>query len=122
MEQTGHLILVPFYQLYGGLDLTGLQYRGKVMVKVTLVQALRLCTGRTAYRGSRGIALPFHDHGTRRGQRHAPAALCPRERPDPHCTGGWVGTRTGQNSCRKSRPPPGFDLQTVQAVASRYID
>jgi hypothetical protein len=24
-------------------------------------------TGRTAQRGSRGIALPFHDHGTRRG-------------------------------------------------------
>ena len=39
----------------------------KVEVKVTLVQALRLCTGRMAYRGSRGIALPFHDHGTRRG-------------------------------------------------------
>ena len=36
-------------------------------VKVTLVQALRLCTGRTAHRGSRGIALHFHDHGTRRG-------------------------------------------------------
>jgi hypothetical protein len=34
-------------------------------VKFTLVQALRLCTGRTAHRGSRGIALPFHDHGTR---------------------------------------------------------
>ena len=34
-------------------------------VKVTLVQALRLCTGLTAYRGSRGIVLPFHDHGTR---------------------------------------------------------
>ena len=33
----------------------------------TLVQALRLCTGHTAHRGSRGIALPFHDHGTRRG-------------------------------------------------------
>ena len=33
-------------------------------VKVTLVQALRLCTGRTAHRGSRGIALLFHD------QRH----------------------------------------------------
>jgi len=29
----------------------------KVKVKVTLVQALRLCTGRTAHRGSRGIAL-----------------------------------------------------------------
>jgi len=35
--------------------------------KDTLVQALRLCTGRTAHRGSRGIALPFHNHGTRRG-------------------------------------------------------
>ena len=33
-------------------------------VKCTLVQALRLCTGRTAHRGSRGIALLFRD------QRH----------------------------------------------------
>ena len=38
-----------------------------VKVKVTLVQALKLSTGRTTHRGSRGIALPFHDHGTRRG-------------------------------------------------------
>ena len=38
----------------------------KVKVKCTLVQALRLCTGRTAHRGSRGIALLFQDHGTRR--------------------------------------------------------
>ena len=38
----------------------------KVKVNVTLVQALRLCTGRTAHRGSRGKGLPFHDHGTRR--------------------------------------------------------
>jgi hypothetical protein len=60
-----------------------------IKVKCTLVQALRLCTGRTAHRGSRGIALLyrhwvsvqavrpirgsrgiallFHDHGTRRG-------------------------------------------------------
>jgi len=37
---------------------------GKKKVKCTLVQALRLCTGRTAHRGSRGIALLFHD------QRH----------------------------------------------------
>ena len=39
----------------------------KVTVKCTLLQALRLCIGRTTHRGSRGIALPFHDHGTRRG-------------------------------------------------------
>jgi hypothetical protein len=29
--------------------------------------ALRLCTGRTAHRGNRRIALLFHDHGTRKG-------------------------------------------------------
>jgi hypothetical protein len=33
----------------------------------TVVQTLRLCTGRTAHRGSRGIALLFHDNGIRRG-------------------------------------------------------
>jgi hypothetical protein len=31
----------------------------KVKVKCTLVQALRLYTGRTAHRGSRGIALLY---------------------------------------------------------------
>ena len=39
--------------------------RIKVKVKCTLVNTLRLCTGRTAHRGSRGITLLFHDHGTR---------------------------------------------------------
>ena len=43
----------------------------KVKVKYTLVQALRLCTGLTAHRGSRGIVLPFHDNGTRRGEGSA---------------------------------------------------
>jgi hypothetical protein len=38
----------------------------KVKVKFTLVQALRLCTGRTDHRGIRGIALTFHDRCTRR--------------------------------------------------------
>ena len=33
----------------------------------TIVQAFRLCTGGTANRGSRSIALLFLDHGTRRG-------------------------------------------------------
>jgi len=40
---------------------------GKVKVKCNLVQALRLCTGCTAHRGCRGIALLFLDHGTKRG-------------------------------------------------------
>jgi len=57
-----------------------------------------------------------------RGQRHAPAALYPRERPGTHCTGGWVGPWAGLDRCGKSRPPPGFDPRTVQPVASRYTD
>ena len=42
---------------------------GKIKkVKVTLVQALRLCTGLgVVQRVGRSIALPFHDHGSRRG-------------------------------------------------------
>jgi hypothetical protein len=39
--------------------------KGKDKVKCTLVHALRLCTGRTARRGSIGIALRFFVHGTR---------------------------------------------------------
>ena len=52
----------------------------KGKVKCTLVQALRLCTGRTAHMGSRGIALFFLDHGTRRGEGSASRpyrSLCP---------------------------------------------
>jgi hypothetical protein len=55
-------------------------------------------------------------------QRHAPAALYPRERPATHCVGGWVGPRACLDGCGKFRPPPGFDLRTVQPVASRYTD
>ena len=40
---------------------------GKGKGKVPFVPALRLCTGCTAHRGTRGITLPFLDHGTRRG-------------------------------------------------------
>jgi len=64
-----------------------------------------------AQRVGRGIALLFHDRGTRRGvsgQQHAPAALYPRERPGTHSTGGWVGPRAGLDG-RKISSPPGFD-------------
>ena len=40
-----------------------------VKIKCTLVQALRICTERTAHRGSRDIALLFYGHGIRRGWR-----------------------------------------------------
>ena len=85
--------------------------RVKVKVKVTLVQALRLCTDLRPIGGSRGIALPFNDQGTRRGwggQRHAPAAFYPRERSGTHCTGGWMGPRCQSGQVRKISPPTGI--------------
>ena len=45
----------------------GVQLQSDRKVKCTHVQALRLCTGRMAHRGSRGIALFFLVHSTRRG-------------------------------------------------------
>ena len=77
-------------------------------VKCTLVQALRLCKGRTVHRGNRGIALLFLDHGTRRGEGSASrlGRYLPLKRTGTHCTGGWVGSRAGLDRCGKSRPPP----------------
>jgi hypothetical protein len=70
-------------------------------VKCTFEQALRLCTGRTAHRGSRGIALLFHNHGTRRGWGVSvtPRPLfTPGKYPVP-----TVGPRAGLERCGKSR-------------------
>ena len=69
--------------------------------------------------GGRGIALFFHDRGTRRGwvvsstlQPH----FTPREIHGTHFTGGWVGLRAGLNG-RKNLVPTGIRSRTVQAVA-----
>ena len=96
----------------------------KVKVKVTLVQAPRLCTGRTTHSGSRGIALHFHDHGSRRGWGVSvtPRPLLPPENtryPLYRRHGGPQG-RSGQ--VREISPQPGFDPRTVQPVASRYTE
>jgi hypothetical protein len=56
------------------------------------------------------------------GQRHAPAAFYPLERPGTHCTGSRVGPRAGLGRCGKSRPSLGFDPRTLQPVASRYTE
>jgi hypothetical protein len=96
----------------------------KKKVQRTPVQALMLCTGCTAHRGSRGIALPFHDHGTRRGEG---SASCPGRSLPPGKTryplymrlGGPQG-RFGQ--VRKVSQTSEFDPRTVQPVASQYTD
>jgi hypothetical protein len=62
------LCLFNFYLYVFTILLTlRVQLKQVVILKCALVQALRICTGRTAHRGSRVIALPFHDHGTGRG-------------------------------------------------------
>ena len=94
-------------------------------VKVTLVQALRLCTGRTAHTGSRGIALPFHDHSSTRGargQHHASAALYPRGKTRYQLYRRLGGTQGRSGRVRNISPPPRFDPRTIQPVASRYTD
>ena len=80
--------------------------------KCTLVQALRLCTGHKARKGSRGITLLFLDHGTRRRWE---VSVTPQPLFTPGKTryplyrrlGGTQG-RSGQ--VRKiSLPPQGFE-------------
>ena len=93
-------------------------------VKWTLVQALRLCTGRTAHRGSRGIALHFLDHGTRKGWGVSvtPRPLFTPGKDPVSIVQGLGGPQGRSGQVRKISPPPGFDPRTVQRVASRYTD
>jgi len=67
---------------------------------------------RVAQRVGRGIALLFHDHGTRRRwvvSSTPRSHFYPRERPGAHITGSWVGPRASLDG-RKISSPPEFDL------------
>jgi len=55
------------------------------------------------------------------GQRHASARFNPRERPNTHCTGDWVGLGVRSGRTRKISPPPVFELRTDQPIASQYL-
>ena len=93
------------------------------MVNCALVRALSLCTGRTAHSGSRGIALLFLDHGTRRGEGSAsrPGRCLPpgKTRYPLYRRLGWP---RGFGQLWKISPQPRFDPRTVQPVASIYKD
>ena len=77
-----------------------------------------------AHRGSRGIALLFHDHGTRRkwGVSLTPRPLfTPGKDPVPIVQeAGWVPGPVWTGA--ENLAPSGFDPRTVQPVASRYTD
>ena len=91
----------------------------KKRVKCTPVQAPRLCTGRTAHRGSTGIALPFHDHGTRRGWG---VSVTPQLLFTTGKDSVPIVQEAGSGQLRKILPQSGFNPRTVQPVASRYTD
>ena len=88
------------------------------------VQALRLYTGRTAHRGSRGIALLFLKHGIRRGEGSAsrPGRSLPPGKTRYTLYRRLGGPQGRSGTMRKISPPPGFDPWAVQPVASRYTD
>jgi len=98
----------------------------KKMVKCTLVQALQLCTGRTAHRGcgSIRVALLFLDHGTRRGEGPAtrPGRSLPPGKTRYPLYRRLCGPQGRSRQVRKISPPPGFDPRTFQPIASRYND
>jgi len=95
-----------------------------VKVKCTLVEALRLCTGHTAHRGSRGIAYSFLTTALEGGEGSASrlgrSLLAGKSRYPLYRSLGGPQGRFGQ--AQKISPPPGFDPRTVQPVASRYTD
>ena len=94
------------------------------MVKCTLVQVLRLCTGCMAHRGSRGIPLLLLGHGTRRGWRvsvtHWPLFAPGKTRYQFYRRLDGPQGQSGQ--VRKISPPPGFYPRTVQPVTSCHTD
>jgi hypothetical protein len=84
-------------------------------------------TPEQATKAQRGVEVSlysFFNIGTKWGWvvNDKPQPLYPRERPGTHCIGGWVGPMTGLDGSGKSRPPPGFDPQTIQPLASRSTD
>ena len=104
----------------------------KVKVKCILVQTLRLCTGRMAHRGSRGIALLFLDHGTRRFSVTPRPLFTPRKdpvpivqdvgwAPGPVCTGAENLSPTGfQSPDRRDRSQSLYRLR--YPAHTKYID
>ena len=67
-----------------------------------------------AHRVGRGIALLFHDRGTRRGEWSAtrPGRTLPPGKTGTHFRGNWVGLRDGLDGWKISSPP-GFDIRAM---------
>lgn len=89
----------------------------KVKVKVIHLLSVK------AERGVEVYLYSFFYLGARWGgcQRHC-LLLYLEEWLDTLCIGGCVGPKPSLDGCRKSRPPPGLYLRTVQLVACSCTD
>jgi hypothetical protein len=92
-------------------------------VKFSRVPPVRICTGHTSHTGSRVIALPFLDHGTRRGWGVSvtPRPLfTPWKDPVPIVQeAGWAQGRFGQ--VRKISPHRDFFVLIIWPCILHYI-
>jgi hypothetical protein len=96
----------------------------KIKVKYTLVQILRLCTDRTAHRGSRGLALLFLDQGPRSGWGVS-VTLRPLLTPGKDqvliVQGAWWAPGPVWRGA-ENHTPTGICSRTVQPVACFYTN
>jgi hypothetical protein len=111
--QGSHKVGLPFLScVWPALQLSRPQLHNSICVlkvKCTLVQALRLCTGRTALEGGEGSA-------SRPGR-----SLPPEKNPVPIVQeAGWAPGPVWTHA--KNLAPPVFDQRTVQPVISLYVD
>ena len=97
-------------------------YKVKIR-KMHPCKALRLCIGRTAHKESRGIAILFLDHCSRRGRgvsvRPRPLFTPGKDLVSIVQVVGWA-PRAGQDCWGKSRPHRDSIPRTVHPVASHY--
>jgi hypothetical protein len=106
------------------INILVLNYRKKGKGKVhpcTVTEALYRPYGP---KESRGIFLPFLDHGTRRGKGSAsrPGRFLPPGKTRYPLYGRLTAPQGPSGQMWKISPPPGLAHWTVQPVASRYTD
>ena len=93
---------------------------------ISTVHVLRLCTVRTAHRGSRGVVFLFLDHGTRSrfGVNIMSRLFLPTHQPPGKTLYSFYRILDGiQCSCvevRKISSQPRFEPRSFQPIASRY--